>query len=31
MTVGNLFEVEFFEEDDNGGYYPEELYTTQEA
>ena len=31
MTVGNLFEVEFFEEDDNGGYYPEELYTTQNA
>ena len=29
MTVGNLFEVEFFSEEDP--YYPEELYTTQEA
>ena len=30
MTVGNLFEVEFFSEEEDP-YYPEELYTTQEA
>jgi hypothetical protein len=29
--VGNLFEVEFFSEEEEDPYYPEELYTTQQA